>query len=134
MKYVIERLGDCEVHDELVASTHRFATVVDERPLRIGTKHVAVFVHALWFDPDPEIHPERLHVLDEWSQAMRIHLWRHDPVAESALVVASRTEPAVVENETFDADPRCAASQFEEHVWIVVEIDRLPGVQHHLAW
>ena len=48
-----------------------------------------------------------------------------------ARVVAPAGEPAVVEHEPLDADPGGAVGDRGQPVEVVVEVDRLPDVQHH---
>ncbi len=53
------------------------------------------------------------------------------PVAEAAGVVAPAQEPAVVEDEALHADGGGAVGDRGQPLEVVVEVDRLPDVEHH---
>ena len=55
------------------------------------------------------------------------------PVAERARVVVAAAEPAVVEDEALDADRRGGVGEPLQLGDVVVEVDRLPRVEQHLA-
>ncbi len=95
----------------------------------MGASKIGVEVEHLRLEPEPELHPQRAHVLDERAQSDRPHVRRHHPVAETSLVVAARPEPAVVEDEPLDADRRGGVGEALEVIGIGVEVHRLPGVE-----
>ena len=93
-----------EVEDELLPTEHWFVPRCSQRPVRVGAEEGAVGVDHLRLDPDPELHAEPRHVTDQWLEAVRVDVVRDPPVAEAAGVVATRSEPAVVEHEPLDPD------------------------------
>ena len=126
-----ERVRPTQIEDELVAAEHRLVAIRGQRPVGMGPVQLAVGVDHLGLDPDAELHAEAGDVLDQRRQTLRVHVGRHDPVAEARRVVAPGTEPSVVEHEPLDADRRGGVGEFAERVVVVAEVDRLPRVQQH---
>ena len=62
-------------------------------------------------------------------QAVRPHSGVDGPVTQAAPVVAAPEEPAVVEHEPFHTQPRGGVGEGAQPVEVVVEVDRLPGVE-----
>jgi hypothetical protein len=73
-------------------------------------------------------------VVDEGVESVRPGVLVDVPVAEAGPVVAAVAEPAVVQDETLHADFGAEVGQVGEAVEVVVEVDGLPGVEHHRAW
>lgn len=61
-------------------------------------------VHHLGFEPQAKLHPERMHVIRERSEAVGPLGIVDEPIAESRAIIGSSAEPAVVEHEALDAD------------------------------
>ena len=93
--------------------------------------HVGVEVHHLGLEPQPELHPELVHPVDQGAETARPDVGRHLPVTEPGTVVASGAEPAVVQDVTLDPQLGGAFGQRQQLLQVVVEIDRLPDVQRH---
>ena len=96
----------------------------------MGPVEVAVGVDHLRLDPDAELHAQGAHVLDQRCEAVGVGIGRHPPVTEAGAVVAAAAEPAVVEDEALDADRRGALGEAAQRVEVVVEVHRLPRVEH----
>ena len=122
--------GIGEVEDQLVAAEHRFVAGVGERPVGMGPVQVAVRVDHLRLDPDAEFHAEGAHSLDQRRQPLGMGIGGDPPVAEPGGVVTAPAEPTVVEHEALDADRRGALGESGERVEVVIEVHRLPRVEH----
>ncbi len=127
---VVAHLGPGEVEHLLVTVHERLAVARREHPVGMGTVEVGVGVHHLGLEPQPELHPETTHVLRERPQALGPHLAVHLPVTEPRGVVAAVAEPSVVQHEELHAHPGRAVRDLAEPVHVVVEVDRLPDVEH----
>jgi hypothetical protein len=68
-------------------------------------------------------------VVDEGGEAVGPHGLVDEPVAETGGVVAAAAEPAVVEHVPFHADARRGIREALQARQVVVEVDRLPGVE-----
>ena len=101
-----------------------------DHPVGVGAHQVGVEVDHLGLEPQPELHPVPLDVLDQRSETVRPRVGRHHPVAQPAAVVTAAAEPPVVEDEPPDPDPCGGVGELLQPVEVVVEVDRLPGVQH----
>ena len=129
-----------EVDDVLVPPFQRQPAAVlvalDRRadnPVRMGPDNVGVQVDHFRFHPEPEFHPAGGDGVDQRREPVRPEGLVHVPVAQAGVVVAAAAEPAVVEHEALDAELRGGVGQFDQGGQVVVEVDRLPGVQHHRA-
>ena len=90
---------------------------------------VGVRVDHLRLEPQPELHAEAVHVVDEAAQPLRPHVLVDPPVAQPSGVVAASEEPAVVEDEPLHADLGRRGRRAAQPSPVVVEVDRLPHVQ-----
>ena len=70
----------------------------------MGAGQVGVQVDHLRLDPQPELHAEPAHGVDQRVQAVRPDVLVDVPVAQPGGVVAAVAEPAVVEDVPLDAD------------------------------
>jgi hypothetical protein len=87
---------------------------------------VAIGVDHLRLDPQPEVHTEAVHVVDEAFQALREFLRIYDPVAQAGVVVVARAEPSVVHHEQLDPQLSGLVRQFRLPGFVDVEGGRLP--------
>jgi hypothetical protein len=125
----VEDLGPDQVEDLLAAPRQRHPPAAGEDPVRVGAEQVRVGVDHLRFHPEPELHPERLHPVDQRREAMRPDRRVHPPVAQAGRVVTPVQEPAVVEDEPLDADLGRDLRQLGEPVQVVLEVHGLPRVE-----
>ena len=95
--------------------------------------HLRIQAHHFGLDPEPEVHPEGVDVVDDRSQPLRPSFWVDSPVTEGASVVSATRHPAIVEHESFDANRCRNRGQRPQPLEVVVEINRLPGVQDDRA-
>jgi hypothetical protein len=95
----------------------------------VGPGEIGVGADHLGLDPQPELHVEAPYVVDERVQAVRPHLLVDVPVPQAGGVTASVAEPTVVEDEALDPDLRRQVGERPEPVHVVIEVDRLPGVE-----
>ena len=104
---VVDDLGTRQVEDLLVAVQQRRPRLAGRQdPLRVRAEEVGVRVDHLRLEPEPELHAQPSHVLDERVQPVGPHLLVDHPVAEAGGVVAAVVEPAVVEHEPLHAHAR----------------------------
>ena len=96
----------------------------------MGAGDVGVEVDHLRLDPEADLHAELANHVDERVEPRRPHVVVDVPVAETGRVVAAMPEPAVVEHEPLDADRRGRLGEAPQPLEVVVEVDRLPRVQH----
>ena len=104
-----------------------------EQPVRVLADQVGVGVDHLRLDPQPELHAQGPHPVGQRPQPLGPHLRVDVPVPQPRAVVTAPEEPAVVEDEPLHADPGGPLDQGREPVQVVVEVDRLPAVQHERA-
>ncbi len=127
------RAGVGEVEHLLVAGLDGQLFARRGDPLGMLAREVAVEVDHLGLEPQPELHAQLVHAVDEGVQPVGPDLARDDPVAETCTVVAAASEPAVVEDEPLDAEVRGPLRQRGELVAVVAEVHRLPDVERHGA-
>ena len=65
---------------------------------------IAIRIHHLGFNPQPEIHAQMIHIFDEAVQSVRKLLRIHDPVTKPGLGVVSFAEPSVIDDKELNAD------------------------------
>ena len=123
------RLG--QVEDVLAPAGDLFVAGRGEDPVGMGAREVRVQADHFRLDPKAEAHAERLDVIDQRLQALRIDPWIDGPVAEPGAAVVARAEPAVVEHEALGAKVGRARGKVLQDLQVVVEIDRLPAVVVH---
>ena len=70
--HVCVGVGSREVEHQLVATQHGLVAGGDQRPVGVRPVQVAVGVHHLRLDPQPELHAQSAHVRDERTQAMGV--------------------------------------------------------------
>ena len=123
-----------EVEHELVAGEDGFVAVGRQRPVRVGAIEVAVGVDHLRLDPDAELHAETGDVIDQgaeargWASARRPN--RRVPTCRRAVTRTSRRRGRSVRCRPRRHGRRARCKRVE----VVVEVDRLPGVDEHRAW
>ena len=97
----------------------------------MGPREVGVEVDHLRLHPQPELHAEPAHSVDQRMQAVRPDPLVDVPVAQPGRVVTAVAEPAVVEHVALRADLRGEPGELGQPAEVVVEVDGLPGVAHH---
>ncbi len=122
-----------QVQGLLVAPLRSWGAAPAEHPLGVSAHEVGVLVDHLRLHPEPEVHPERMHPLDQRVQPVGPDVGVDLPVAESGGVGTPRAEPAVVEDEPLDTDLGGHLRELRQPDEVVVEVDRLPGVHQHRA-
>ena len=125
---VVVGAGMSQIQDVLVPRGQTDPATGAEDPLGVGPGQIGVQIDHLWFDPEPELHPESPDVVDQRSESIRPDVGGDVPVSEAAGVVAPPGEPAVVEDEPFDPDLRGPVGELLQSGQVVVEVHRLPGV------
>ena len=70
-------------------------------------------------------------MVDERAEAVRPYHRVDPPVTQARCIIATQMEPAVVEHESLDADPRRPVGELFQQAQVMVEIDCLPDVQRH---
>ena len=73
-------------------------------PIGMGAVEIAIGVDHLGFDPEAELHLERVHGIDQALQTLREFLRVDGPIAESGVVVVAFAKPAIVHHEEFHAE------------------------------
>ena len=108
-----------EVEHLLVARRQGCPAAGAEHPVGVGAGEVGVQVDHLRLDPQPELHAEPAHGVDQRVQAVRPDVLVDVPVAQPGGVVATVAEPAVVEDVPLDADLRAqpASSVSRSRSW-----------------
>ena len=129
-EHVREGIRVAEIDRMLVAPRQ---SIGRQDPVRMVPRDERVEAHHLGFHPQPEIHTQFAHAGHERMEALRVAVGVDDPVAQGARVVDASDHPPVVEHEPFGADGCCEFRKREEFGGIVVEVHRLPGVEHHRA-
>ena len=128
---VVPHVGVGQVQHVLVAVLQRLPPLGGEDPVGVLAVEVGVGVDHLRLEPQPELHAEAVHVVDEPSEPVRPHRLVDPPVAEAGGVVAAAEEPPVVQDEPLHADLRREVGEPLEPVGVVVEVHRLPHVERH---
>lgn len=75
-----------------------------ERPIGVGAVEAAVGVDHFGLDPEAEVHAELVDVIDEGFEAAGEFFGVDGPVAEAGAVIVAGAEPAVIHDETLDAE------------------------------
>src|SRR5664279_212171 len=91
---------------------------------------LGVGVGHLRFEPEPEIHPSGTDVLHYRAESFWPDCPGDEPVTEAGAIIAARAEPAVVDDEAFDTDPRGDVGESGQPLEGVVEVHRLPRVEN----
>ena len=125
------RLWVRNVEHMLVAPRRGRASVDMHEPVRMRAEEIGVGVDHLRLEPQPELHAQRAHAINEWSQPLRPHGRIHPPVTEPGSIIATQVEPAVVEHKPLHTDPRRALCQRCQAREVVIEVDGLPHVERH---
>ncbi len=115
----------------LVARGQAGAVPASKTHSRVGAGQVGVEVDHLRLEPEPEVHAELAHPVGQRLEALRPDAGVDRPVAQRAGVVAAAEEPAVVEHEALRAQAAPAFGERDQGVEVVLEVDGLPGVEHH---
>ena len=115
-----------EIEQILVSLRQRFAAVQPMNPIRVRAVQIAVRVDRFRLDPQPEIHAQRVHMVDQLLQTVRKLLRVDRPVAQPRPVGMARAKPAVVHHEKLHAHPRRAFRQPHLRVCPHVELRRFP--------
>ena len=129
VEHVGERVRVREVEDVLPSRRQGHPGSRPHHPLGMRSHQVRVEVDHLGLEPETELHPETLDVLDQWPETLRPHRGRDLPVTEPPVVVAAVPEPAVVEDEPLDADRGTDVGEGREVVEVGLEVHRLPRVE-----
>ena len=95
-------------------------------PIRVRAVQIAVRVDRFRLDPQPEIHAQRVHPVDQFLQTVRKLLRVDRPGAQPCPVGMARANPAVVHHEKLHAHPRRAFCQSQLRVRPHVELRRFP--------
>src|ERR1700690_2550885 len=69
------------------------------------TIEVAIRIHHFRLNPDAEVHPQRVHLLDHGPQAVRKLLLVQVPVAQAAVIVVALTKPAIINHKSLYSEP-----------------------------
>ncbi len=123
------RLRDADVEHLLAPRRHRQLGPRGHDPLGVGAGDVGVDVDHLRLEPQPELHAERTHTVDQRAQPVGPHVLGDDPVAQAGAVVAAAAEPSVVEHEPLHAERGRAIGEVEQPRQVMVEVDGLPHVE-----
>ena len=92
---------------------------------------IAVRVHHLGLDPQPELHTPGVDVVHQWGEALREHFFIDVPVAQARPLGVAVPEPAVVQYEALGADVGRLVGQRAQRVQGQIEIHGLPGIEMH---
>ncbi|GMA32896.1 hypothetical protein GCM10025875_28880 [Litorihabitans aurantiacus] len=123
-------VGVGEVQDLLPARGRGHPVAAGHDPVRVGAGEVGVRADHLRLDPQPHLHAAGADVVHERVEAAGPHVGVDVPVPQRDAVVAPAAEPPVVEHEALDPDLGRGVGELGQHVEVVVEVDRLPGVEH----
>ena len=119
------------VEYKLVASEHGVVAEVGQHPVGMGAVQIGVRIDHLWFEPQPELHAQPDDVVDDRPETVGPDRSVDPPVAQAGAVIASSVEPAVVHDESFDAELGRTIGELEQGGELMVEIDGFPDVQRH---
>ncbi len=89
---------------------------------------IRVRIHHLRLDPQSEVHPQRMNLVDQRLQPVRKLLRIYIPVAEAGMVVFALTKPSIVHHKAIDA--KCRSFFCERHLALFADVEfrRLPRV------
>ena len=130
VEHVVVDLRPGQVEHQLVAVQDRHPVAGGQDPVGMRAVEVGVRVDHLGLEPQPEVHAELAHPVDDRVEPVRPDGGVDPPVPEPGGVVTAPVEPPVVEDEALDADPRRPVGDAAQPVQVVVEPDRLPDVEH----
>src|SRR5271163_4439546 len=98
------------------------------RPVGVLTVEIAVRIHHLRLDPDAEVHPQRVHLLDHRLQAVGKLLLVEVPVAQAAVIVVALTKPAIINHKS----PTPSLAAFSARAICVWSIKVISVASHEL--
>ena len=93
----------------------------------------AVLVDAFRFDPDTELHAEGVDSLNEVTERFAQLLLVDKPVAQSAEIVVSVSEPAVVHDNHVDAQLFGVHGELIDRLAIKIKVSAFPAVYQDWA-
>ena len=128
---VVVDLGIGEVEHLLPLRSRRHPLPRSKHPLGVLSRQPRVDADHFGLDPDPEVHAEVVHPIDDRVEPVRPDVRVNVPVAEGASVVAATEEPSVIEHEKLGADRCSELGELGEFRVVVVEVDRFPRVDDH---
>jgi len=102
-----------------------------DAPVGMGAEQVGVGVHHFRFYPDAELHAGFLDPVHVGRKTFLEAVAVDSPVSQPRLVVDPGAEPAVVHDDHIHSAVGSSGGKVHHHVFIDVEEERFPGIQHH---
>ena len=124
----LNNLGVRKIQHQLVPGKAGSTAFYVYAPVRVGTVKIGVGGNHFWLEPDPELHAEFIHFINEGLQPAFEFFFIHDPVAERAVVIVAFAEPAVVHDQHLDAESGRFSGYRQQLFGIEVEVCTLPVV------
>jgi len=73
-------------------------------------------------------------MINNRHQPVRVFLFIGIPVAQSSTVIVTSFKPAIINNETLNAQSCCTLSHLHDVIRIVIEINTFPGIEMYGAF
>ena len=99
-----------------------------QNPIGVGAVEVTIARDHLGLEPEAEMHPQALNMVDQRGQPLGVFARINDPVAQTAGVVVALSEPAVIQHETLCPQSGSTVGDIGQDRPVVVEIHRFPTV------
>ena len=99
------------------------------RPVRMRAIKIAVLIHHLGLDPDPELQPCPVDLVHKISKRASEFFFINIPVAEAAAVIIAFSEPAIIHDQHLNPKILCAHREIKQLFLIEIKIAGLPAVQ-----
>ena len=132
-KEIIDDLLAGHVENHLGASDGAGSVRNGEDPVGMRFVEFADFGDHFRFEPETELHAESVDFLDELGEIAEFFCV-DKPVAEGGTVIVALAEPAVVENEHFDAELGSGFGDVVNFVVVEIEVGRFPVVDEDRAF
>ena len=126
---IVDHFFPRKVQYQLVSAAHGFAARNPQRVIRMLPVKVAVFRNHFRLDPDAERKAHCMYLFGKYRKRHAELLLVDVPVAETAVIIVSFSEPAVIDDQKIDAQIFCLFREIQYLLPVKIEIAGFPAVK-----